>query len=238
MKLYGICYAMDFIYGTYGSVFSNTSHPEQPIENFPFFYYFAEHNGKNILIDTGFHNTQLADSMGVRLLPVRQELNTLFPGGLPEIDAVLLTHSHWDHIGNISLFPDAEIYLCQDSYELAMQEDDTEVKNRLSRSGVHIVKTPFVLYDKFELVHVGGHTPDSCAVLFRENDKNYVITGDECYLCENMEKTLPIGITVSEENNLAFLKKMKEESRIALPFHDNTLFAKYKQLTDHIIEVL
>ena len=85
MKLYGICYAMDFIYGTSGG---------PPIENFPFFYYFAEHNGKNILIDTGFHNTQLADSMGVRLLPVRQELNTLFPGGLPEIDAVLLTHGH------------------------------------------------------------------------------------------------------------------------------------------------
>lgn len=238
MKLYGICYGIDFIYGTYGSAFSQTPHPQKPVDAFSFFYYLAKWDTKNILIDTGFQDKKLAEDMGVQLLPIKDELTNICPQGLPAIDAVILTHSHWDHIGNIPAFPDADIFLVPETYHLAMQDDNEAVKERLSFSNVHIVTPPCRIYDKFELVHVGGHTSDSCAVLFIENGLNYVITGDECYLCDNLEKTLPIGITVSEEKNLAFLKKMKEESRIPLPFHDGSLLTKYRKLSEHIVEII
>lgn len=237
MKLYGIRFGENFKYGTNGSVFLHAAQPDKLIKNFSFFFYLAQHEDKNILIDTGFHDTKLADTMGVKLLPIEQEMQNVF-GSTLTIDTIILTHSHWDHIGNIPAFPNADIFLSDKTFDSIMQNGTEHEKNRLLCSNVHTVKLPHRIYDTFELVYIGGHTEDSCAILFADGEQNYAITGDECYLCENAERELPIGISVSQEKNRAFLRKLKEEARTPLPFHDGGLLTKYKQLSENIIEII
>lgn len=97
MKLYGIRYAKDFKYGTKETVFSTQKGNREPIADFSFFYYLAEADGKHFLFDTGFRDGRLAAEMGVSLFSTDEEIRRVF-GSFPEIDAIFLTHSHWDHM--------------------------------------------------------------------------------------------------------------------------------------------
>lgn len=92
--------------------------------------YLIKLKDKNILIDTGSKeakNELLSDFNQLNLSP-------------KDINIVLLTHSHWDHAGNIGLFKNAEIYSYENISELSIKE-------------IKIIKVP-------------GHTKDSLAFLY------------------------------------------------------------------------
>jgi len=74
--------------------------------------YLINLNNKKILIDTGSsaNSDELIDDLN--------ELNIK-----PEdINLILLTHRHWDHIGNISLFKNAEVFDSVNIDELTLKE--------------------------------------------------------------------------------------------------------------------
>lgn len=48
-----------------------------------------------------------------------------------------------------------------------------------------------MLFDNVEIKHIGGHSPGSCIVLIRMNEKNYVLCGDECYTVQNLLQKKP-----------------------------------------------
>jgi glyoxylase-like metal-dependent hydrolase (beta-lactamase superfamily II) len=88
----------------------------------PFSMTLLQGEGKNILIDSGIDLRN----------PVKQEIfrkayaecghssnEVLATVGLKpgDIDAIILTHLHWDHASGLACFPDAEIYLQQDELE-------------------------------------------------------------------------------------------------------------------------
>ena len=58
MKLYAIRYAVDFKYGKMGHFFRGAPDAEMRIADFPFFYYLAQVESKNYLIDTGFRDQE------------------------------------------------------------------------------------------------------------------------------------------------------------------------------------
>ena len=64
---------------------------------------------KNYLVDVGFKGR--AD-----LLKASLEANGL---GVDDIDAIILTHSHWDHSQNTDVFPDAQIMIHPKELEYA-----------------------------------------------------------------------------------------------------------------------
>lgn len=239
MKLYGIRYAKSFRYGTRETVFSSQRGNREPIADFSFFYYLAELDGKHILIDTGFRDERLAEEMGVTLLPVDEEIGRVF-GSFPEIDTIFLTHGHWDHSYNIDLYPDAALVLSKQTYEQIMAEGSASVRARLSdaKALISFVETQECFYDRFCFAVIGGHTPDSAILTFKINKKTYCITGDECYLCENMEQNIPIGISFCGEKNERFLQKAHAKGWIPLPFHDAGILDKYHRVTENIVRVI
>lgn len=237
MKLYAICYGEHFKYGTMDTVFRFTKEKGKRIEDFSFFYYLAQVNGKNILIDTGFRDVRLAEEMGVTLFPVEQELADVFHE-LPEISTVVITHSHWDHINNIDCYPEATIILARAAYDIAMESGTTAVKKRLQMENVQVVEKECLIEDKFHFAVIGGHTPDSSAILFEEKETHYVITGDECYQCANVEKNIPIGICHDIVKNAEFVERCYRENWTPLPFHDSAILHKYKRLSEHISRVI
>ena len=74
MKLYAVRYGKKFIYGTQGTIFRGVSDGNEPVKDFPFFYYLFEMDGKYTLVDTGFRDAALAAEMKVDLIPVKEEL--------------------------------------------------------------------------------------------------------------------------------------------------------------------
>lgn len=238
MRLYGIRFAKGFKYGTKETVFCTWKGNRGLIPDFSFFYYLAELDGKFFLIDTGFRDERLAADMGVSLLPTEREISHVF-GSFPEINTIFLTHNHWDHINNIDLYPNARLIMSKQTYEQVMSEGNGPVRERLQKT-----KAPILLVDEMECFHdifyfevIGGHTPDSSVLYFQRGNVTYCITGDECYLCDNMERNIPIGISFCTEKNKMFTQKAHTEGWIPLPFHDAGILKKYDRLTENIVRI-
>lgn len=237
MRLYAIRYAENFKYGTYDSVYRNVEETDKRIEKFAFLYYLAEHEGKYTLIDTGFRDKTLATNMGVTLLDVEQEMLYVF-GKMPQIHKIILTHSHWDHVNNLDLYQGVSVVMSVATYNSIMQEGKDAVKNALHCCSVTLVDDEMWIDNKFYFQVIGGHTPDSAVIYFRVNEKNYVITGDECYLCDNAVKNEPIGIYVNAKKNEEFIAKIHREKWIPLPFHDEKIMNQYCKLSANIVQVI
>lgn len=239
MKLYGIRFAKGFKYGTGETVFFTQKGDCEPIPDFSFFYYLVEVDGKHFLIDTGFRDERLAADMGVTLLPIESEIGQVF-GSFPKIDVIFLTHSHWDHIDNVDLYPDARLIMAKQTYEQAVSEGSVSVRKRLqdAKMLISLVERRECFYDYFVFEVVGGHTPDSSVLYFQTGRDIYCITGDECYFCENMERNIPIGICSCREKNVVFLQKAYTEGWTPLPFHDAKILKKYNRLTENIVEII
>ena len=82
--------------------------------NVAFFYWLLKYpDGRNILVDAGFIDSVHATKSYIRPDSILQQLN-LSP---KEISDIIITHPHHDHIGGISLYQNARIWMNQDDYE-------------------------------------------------------------------------------------------------------------------------
>lgn len=237
MKLYAVWYGKDYKYGTRGSVYKDCENPDEVLDDFVFLYYIAEVENNLIYIDTGFRDKALAEKMGITLFEVEQEIQQVFLGKRPRV--VMLTHTHWDHINNLDQYQDAEIIVSELAYATMLNYVNVseKVKN-MDWSKCTKVTRELEVAKFFRFVVIGGHTPDSAIIKFQVGNKNYVITGDECYFCDNLTKERLVGTYVSSKKNRAFIQEMRKEGRIPFTFHDKSILDKGKKITEHIVQVL
>jgi glyoxylase-like metal-dependent hydrolase (beta-lactamase superfamily II) len=100
-------------------------------ENFGSVVYFIREGGQNILIDTSTEENKeelLGDLIKLDLMP-------------EDIDVIILTHSHWDHIGNNNLFMNAKIITNENTEDLP---------------------------EEFRPIQTKGHTQDSFCLLYED----------------------------------------------------------------------
>jgi glyoxylase-like metal-dependent hydrolase (beta-lactamase superfamily II) len=137
---------------------------------------------KLILIDTSSKEVQEELLLDLKSLNIEKE----------EIESIILTHSHWDHIGNIDLFPNAQVYFKNNTDEL--KKDFPEFK---------IIETP-------------GHTRDSICILY----KDILFSGDtifDKYHTYVGRTDLPESNEEQMQKSLENLKNLKYE--ILCPGH-------------------
>lgn len=236
MKMYAIRYGRNFKYGTVGTVFRNSPKGDELLNHFSFFYYVIQFEHKNFLVDTGFRDRTLAENMGVVLIPVEKEVEAVL-GGM-EIDTIFLTHSHWDHINNLDLYKPRQIIMAKTAYEMAMESGTKEVIRSLSENNVVLVEQKQLVEDRFLFRIIGGHTPDSSAIFFEAAGQNYVITGDECYVQDNVNLNIPIGISENAEKNEEFVRFCHEKKYVPLPFHDGEIMEKYERISENVVRII
>ncbi|MCQ2079662.1 MAG: MBL fold metallo-hydrolase [archaeon] len=111
-------------------------------------------DGHNIVVDTS------KDFMKSAIKTSLKQIGKVFP---EDVDIIVLTHAHADHMENNSLFKNAKIYVHRDEGAeipgAVLVDKETEIAK-----GVRIVCTP-------------GHTAGSISV-FVDADRHYAIVGD------------------------------------------------------------
>ncbi len=130
-----------------------------------------------------------------------------------DVDTVIITHAHRDHIGCVKYFKNAEIYIQSEEYEKGKKYISTGLRVRKFEEEICVKKH---LYVK----RIGGHSVGSCVVEFEWQNHQYVICGDECYLLWNLENKMITGCSACKEKSSYFISKYSSNQYIPLLCHD------------------
>ncbi len=217
-------------------IYRDTNHSEEQVK-IAWSYYIAKHNHKTIFIDTGFRDENVAKQWGITFTDVENEIGSII-GNRSLVDTVMITHNHFDHIDNLDLFDTPEIIISKIDYDLTLKQCSPSIKEKLLQCHVVAVENEYVYNDLFRFKVIGGHSEGSSVIYFETNNHNYIITGDECYSCDNMISNRPIGVFSSTENNERFINDIHQSGLIPLPFHDLNLFEQYPAISKNIVRIL
>jgi glyoxylase-like metal-dependent hydrolase (beta-lactamase superfamily II) len=211
----------------------------------PLFYYVwvVKGGGRTIVVDTGF-NFEMAMKRGRTITrPVAEGLNAL--GVAPEqVEDVVITHLHYDHVGNHALFPKAKYYLqdkemdfatgrcmCHPMMNHGYEVDDvTEMVRRVYENRVQFVDGVREIAPGIEVHHIGGHTRGLQAVRVRTNRGWVVLASDASHFYAHMEqdRAFPIlynlGDMVEGYNTL---RRLATSRNHIVPGHDPLVMDRY-----------
>lgn len=197
------------------------------------FAYLLEHNGKKILIDTGIEDmdtvnlTKSSKDDWTRETEEGDLLQNLKKAGVSpeEIEAVFITHSHYDHISGLYHLTNATVHMSKKEYEFLLHGENphrvylgdviTFLEEKLSQDKLILVEDEYTCED-IVCTPVGGHTPGSMLVRVG----NYLFTGDAIFLLENVEKKRPIGFCKEPMNAERALDICCQHEGIVLTGHD------------------
>ena len=179
----------------------------------PFCFTLLRGEGKNILIDCGI-NFQTPErqasydaAFGKNGRPADEVLATV--GLKPkDIDAIIVTHCHWDHLSGLVYFPDSKVYVQKEevdgwtkiaanpkyapAFSAQTVYSDLKVIEQAEKEG-RVVYLDGDADDLFPGVHVRvskfGHSFAHKIILVDTDDKRFVVVGDICNRRENLTGT-------------------------------------------------
>src|SRR5690242_16438234 len=177
----------------------------EPDESFEMDYYFwlVRGAGRTVVVDCGF-GAGPGTRRGRRMLVDPVEALSGLGVDTAAVDQLVVTHAHYDHIGNLHRFPNAEIVIARREYEfwtgpyagrfqLAQPTEPAELAC-LAAAGaqgrLRLVEATLDLAPGIELVVVGGHTPGQLVARVGST----VLAADAVHFYEELERDRPFFV--------------------------------------------
>ena len=208
-------------------------------------FYVARSGSQITLIDAGFSDPALAKQWKLTSVKPPEQLLADLHIDPAKVSRVIVTHLHFDHLNNITLFPHAQIVMSRrdrDDYvahkPLSGMIYKQEVADILrDETRTHVIDQRETLPGGFDFEVVGGHTAGSAVVHLKHKGVHYVLAGDECYLCANCLLHRPIGIAANSAKNAQFLQSIADPAIVVLPCHDPSIFTRYPVIEPEIVRI-
>lgn len=205
--------------------------------NVPSVIYLLQNGSKNVLVDTSFSSAEeVRQNMGIYCNRERGVELCLKDYGVSaeEIDTVILTHLHWDHAGNMDMFPKADLICQSTEYEWLLKAHEWDVGYpkwflptlARNRDRIKFIEGDIAIADGIEVWLHGGHTPGSQMVAVNTANGTCVITGDNIMTYENMKNNIPVGLFCSIHECLKAMERIKKQADFFIPSHDWKVFGK------------
>jgi N-acyl homoserine lactone hydrolase len=194
--------------------------------------WLIKHGSEWLLWDTGVPQTALNDSRGWSTLPKlivyhldRSLTDQLADIGLRpgDIGRVAISHTHGDHIGNVSLFPNATIVMQRTEYSWIHSADGpNDNVNQLMALARKLLGTPKNLElidgdaDVFgdgsvTLLSTPGHTPGHQSLLIHLKKSGFIVlSGDVAHSEESFEKDIVPTLNTDQAQSVASMKRVRQ----------------------------
>ena len=199
-----------------------------------------------VLVDTGFAERDTAKQWNVTgFTPVPEILAQV--GVAPtDVTDVVLTHTHWDHAGNVAPYSSATIWVQSQEWAWAQSVVSAEEPDRhgvrfRDVQAIEAAKTQEVAGDAEVapgvFVREGGlHTPHSQWVEVQTENATIVLASDAAYLYENIEKSIATGSNSDAAANLANIERMKATGTV-IPGHDYRVFERFPSFARGVVRI-
>lgn len=160
------------------------------------------------VLDTGFRAEEAERRGRTVLCTVKAGLAALGIAA-EDVGTVVLTHLHYDHVGNIGLFPRARIVLARQEYDfwcgdpiarrpLFARHTDPKAVEALTEAydegRVHLFTDRVETAAGVEAIRVGGHTPGQLLVTVAGRDRRLLLSSDAAHYYEELERDRPTAV--------------------------------------------
>lgn len=186
-------------------VYLNYAFYGEPDDDFTVDYYFwVLRSGDRVIhIDTGYSAAGAAKRGRTVLIDPLEALGHL---GLHPSDGnpLVITHAHYDHIGNLSAFTNSPVYISRKELEFwtgdiatrplfsnfGDQEEIADIVEAKREGRVHEFEGRIKIAPGVELIEVGGHTPGELVVRVRTAIGDVILAGDAAHFHEELERDM------------------------------------------------
>jgi glyoxylase-like metal-dependent hydrolase (beta-lactamase superfamily II) len=210
--------------------------------------------GGTLLVDAGFYRDKFIERWKPSGYVRPAEALSAGLGIAPEeVTDVVLTHIHWDHADGADLFPRARIWIQREEFDhhigdggtvldRAVDPDVAAMLYRLRQAG----RVQLVEGDDREIVpgvrvYTGGkHTFASQYVRVETRSGPVILSSDNAYLYENLEKHLAIAQTLDAASNLAAQERMVALAgapKRVIPGHDPLVFERFPSTRSGVVRI-
>jgi glyoxylase-like metal-dependent hydrolase (beta-lactamase superfamily II) len=173
-----------------------------------YYVWVARNADRTVVIDTGY-SEQTAQRRG-------RTFTVTPPDAFSRLDivdapgtTVILTHGHYDHVGNISYFPTARFVMAQAEYDFwtgpyaqrkqfhySVEDPELAELAALQESGRLTLTTGDTdIAPGIKIIEIGGHTPGQLMVHVATADGPVLLTSDAMHYYEEYEHDYPFVFT-------------------------------------------
>ncbi|WP_347756133.1 N-acyl homoserine lactonase family protein [Agrococcus sp. ProA11] len=209
-----------------------------------YFFWVLRRGDEAIVVDTGYSAVGGASRGRKVLVDPLEALRRL--GVEPASGApVVVTHAHYDHIGNLSAFTASEVHIAQSEMDFWTSEiatrplfshfgDPAEV-DELRRIETQGRLRPFTgtasIADGVELIEVGGHTPGQAMVLVETSVGRVLIASDAAHFVEELERDMLFVSMADVPQSYRVLDRIRQSDAVhVLTGHDAGTLAAFEPL--------
>jgi glyoxylase-like metal-dependent hydrolase (beta-lactamase superfamily II) len=221
--------------------------PDAP-QSLDYFFWVVGSGADVLVVDTGFDVAVGARRGRSCLCPPVEALARLGidPGAVTRL---LITHLHYDHVGNVDAFPNAELLVPERDLrfwtgplagrgQFAQHVEAAEIE-RLAAAGragrVRLIGGRTEVADGVTAVDVGGHSPGQQIVLVETGGAvPVVLASDAVHLYEELERDRPFAVVhdlAAMYEAYDVLRGMAgEQGAVIVPGHDPDVMARFPRL--------
>jgi len=208
-----------------------------------YFVWLVRNAERALVVDTGFSAATAARRQREHLRCPTEGLRMLDVEAVAVRD-VVITHLHYDHVGNFDLFPAATFHLQDDELRYATGrhmchgvfggafdvEDVVGIVRNVYRGRVRFHDGDATLFPGISLHLIGGHTMGLQVVRVATRRGWVVLASDASHFYANMEEVRPFPIVYSVADMVdgyARMRALAESPDHVIPGHDPLVMRRY-----------
>jgi glyoxylase-like metal-dependent hydrolase (beta-lactamase superfamily II) len=208
-----------------------------------YFVWLIRGDGREIVVDTGF-SSAMARKRGRDHLRCPTDGLKLLNCDAAKVKDVVITHLHYDHVGNFDLFPAATLHLQDVEMHYATGRHMGEERHRFAYEVEEVVGMVRRVYENRVRFHngdselapgvslhlIGGHTMGMQSVRVATRRGWLVLASDASHFYANMEQTRPFPIVFSVADMVAGYERLRSLAASpahVIPGHDPLVMQRY-----------
>lgn len=219
-----------------------------------YYFWVVRGRGETILVDTGFDPEVGARRGRICVCPPVEALRRL--GIEPrDVSTIVVTHLHYDHIGNLAAFPEAEIVVPRkemafwtgslaERYHFGSHVESHEIARlaEARRSGrVRLTEGAEEILDGITAINVGGHSPGQQVTIVSAAAGDVVLASDAAHFYEELELDRPFGLIADLEQMYRAYDRLKAlrdtAGAVIVPGHDPEVLERFPSVGGNGAEI-